>query len=141
MMQVQHISMRLPLHLIPVLMILMLSVIESISSLQCFQCGLYVPPEGVHLAPGTAPGKIFPCTNLSISHLKDCKENEKSCMKYSNAGLEVRLCSENCIEDVNGYSEREIHCCNDDACNESPSLNLPTLISLITLLLVACFML
>jgi hypothetical protein len=60
-------------------------------------------------------------------------------MKYSNAGLEVRLCSENCIEDVHSYSEREIHCCNDDACNESPSLNHPTIISLITLLLVSCF--
>ena len=56
--------------------------------------------------------------------------------------MEVRLCAESCIEDANSYSEREIHCCNDEACNESfpllhksKSLILPALVSLISLLL------
>ena len=69
-------------HLIPVLIILMLGVIESLSGLRCFTCGLYVAPESVHLAPGVAPGKIYPCTNLTINHLTECKEHETSCMKY-----------------------------------------------------------
>lgn len=111
-------------HLIPVLIILMLGMIESLSGLRCFECGIYVPPESVHLAPGLAPGKIFPCYNLTIGHLKECKESQTSCMKYKNGELEVLQCAETCIEDVHSYSEREIHCCNDDACNTSfPSLH------------------
>lgn len=108
--------------------------------LQCFSCGLYIPPEPLHLNPGVLAGKIYPCENLTRSHLKDCKPTERFCMKYVNAGLVVHSCAEQCVEDVNDYSEREIHCCSDDACNASipslkPSSLIPPFVSLISLIL------
>lgn len=109
-------------HLVTGLLILMMTMMRSLSGLQCYECGLYVPPEGIHIPVGTVPGKIYPCLNLTINHLKECKSSETSCMKYVNAGLEVRSCAESCIEDNNIYSEREIHCCEEDGCNRSNSL-------------------
>lgn len=133
-----------PKYLSLILLLLMTCCTDLLSGLQCFDCGLYIPPERLDLQPGTASGKIYPCTNLTLSHLKECKESERFCMKYVNGGLEVRLCSENCVEDVHSYSEREIHCCDDDACNRASipttmsSFLIPT-VSLISLILTTVY--
>jgi len=101
--------------------------------LRCFQCGHYIAPEAPFLPPtkdGPPPGKIIPCENMTLDHIKECKPHELSCMKYINKGYEVRLCSDHCVDDVNFYSEREIHCCHDDACNGQDRISLPTITSL-----------
>ena len=109
-------------YLIPFVVSLTLMNFVVVSGLKCFDCGLYIAPEVPYpplTVDGPLPGKIFPCTNMTLEHIKECKPHENACMKYVNKGLEVHLCSDHCTEDVNYYSEREIHCCYDDACNES----------------------
>lgn len=121
----------------------LMTLLLSVSSLRCFDCGLYIAPEIPYpplTVDGPLPGKIFPCVNMTLDHIRECKSHENSCMKYVNKGLEVRLCSDHCIEDINPYSEREIHCCEDDACNdgfEATPFFTTTILSIILSLIVA----
>lgn len=103
-------------------LLLILLPVPKISALRCFQCGLYIAPELPYSnSRDLPPGQLIPCQlgNLSLTDIKDCKPYEKHCIKYINKGLQVLACAEKCIDDVNSYSEREIHCCQDDACNHS----------------------
>lgn len=119
-----------------VISVILSSLTTSANAIKCFQCGLYIAPDSPYpVLDGPAPGKIFPCTNMTQGHIKECKPSETACMKYVNKELTVYLCAERCIEDVSLYSEREIHCCSDDACNGSFKV-IPILSSLVMFLFI-----
>ena len=117
-------STKLPVNVAFFLLLILLPA--KISALRCFHCGLYIAPELPYSNSRDLPaGQIIPCdlANLSSSDVRDCKPYEKHCMKYINKDLQVLSCAEKCIDDVNFFSEREIHCCHDDACNhQSPTV-------------------
>ena len=126
-------------HLLPHLLVLAISgLISPVASIRCFECGLYIPPDQPHLLPGQSSGKIYPCVNSTQWELRECKESQPFCMKYVNTGLVVHSCAETCVEDISSYSEREIHCCNDDACNGgfAPRASLAVVASLLVITLV-----
>ncbi|XP_076317560.1 uncharacterized protein LOC143229306 [Tachypleus tridentatus] len=87
--------------------LLMLAFLYAVSSLKCYRCGTY-NQEGT--------GSVSPCYDFNQTHLKDCSPSENSCMKYTNKGIVVRQCINDCKPQE---GDMEVYCCQTDGCNGS----------------------
>ncbi|XP_045117041.1 ly-6/neurotoxin-like protein 1 [Portunus trituberculatus] len=107
-----------------------LLVIPGSRGLRCYQCGAL--REGM--------STVNPCFGIKVEDNRECSAEQKFCKRYSNEGVLVLACEENCVESHSQTTD--ITCCDTDGCNgggiTAPSallLALPALVTVTGLLL------
>ncbi|XP_050715164.1 prostate stem cell antigen-like [Eriocheir sinensis] len=82
-----------------------LLVVPGAKALRCFQCGAL--REGM--------STVNPCFGIKEEDNKECSAEHKYCKRYSNEGVLVLACEENCQE--SHTQTTDITCCTTDGCN------------------------
>ncbi|XP_071519101.1 uncharacterized protein [Panulirus ornatus] len=94
--------------------------------LWCFQCGAL--SEGM--------STVNPCFGINPEDYQECPASHNICKRYSNEGVLVLACSEQCVE--SHTQTTDITCCTTDGCNfgvrATPSAFLLVLAALMALL-------
>ncbi|XP_069971935.1 uncharacterized protein [Penaeus vannamei] len=81
--------------------------------LRCYQCGSFAESMST----------VNPCFGVSEDDLTECPASHNACKRYSNEGVLVLACSDNCVE--SHRQNTDITCCDTDACNIGSTLAPP----------------
>ncbi|XP_042236318.1 uncharacterized protein LOC121875708 [Homarus americanus] len=89
-----------------------------VEGLSCYQCG--------SLSEGMST--VNPCFGIKPEDYTECPASHTQCKRYSNEGVLVLACSDNCVESLRQTTE--ITCCDTDGCNGG-SMARPTVLLLV----------
>lgn len=85
--------------------LILLTLVAFSAGISCWKCGTY--SDGV--------GSITPCNNRNATHLIQCPNDAKFCIKYVSELTVVRDCVPTCTE--REWWGARTFCCDTDECN------------------------
>ncbi|XP_042864401.1 uncharacterized protein LOC122248449 [Penaeus japonicus] len=71
-----------------VLVMALAAMTPRVDALRCYQCGSFAESMST----------VNPCFGVSEDDLTECPASHNSCKRYSNEGVLVLACSDNCVE-------------------------------------------